>query len=123
MPIIAIILTLVTAQCISDSFGWHFIVALIPAFIVVLMSFFLLNGIFNISILCCAELAELIKKIDKKRIIGSILIIVIIAISYNTFFRYKYRTYKYGSSRVQVIKIDKLTGKSTVSFPEFEKEK
>lgn len=52
-------------------------------------------------------------------LIAVIVVILVGLILYNTLFRYKYRTYKDGYNRVQVIKIDTLTGKSTVSFPEY----
>lgn len=119
MPIIAIILTLITAQCISANVGWNFLVSIIPAFICVVFVFFLLNAIFNIVLMCFFETSDILKKIDKKVVIA-IIVVILIIIGYNTFFRYKYRTYKGNYNQIQVIKVDTLTGKSTVSFPKFE---
>lgn len=118
MPIIAIILTLITAQCISANVGWNFLVSIIPAFICVIFGFFLLNAIFNTAMMCFFETSDVLKKFDKKVIIA--IIAVILIIGYNTFFRYKYRTYKGNYNQIQVIKVDTLTGKSTVSIPKFE---
>lgn len=55
---------------------------------------------------------------------GLILFLILGFILYNSCFRYKYRTYKGNYNQVQVIKIDTLTGKSTMSYPDYvEKEK
>lgn len=57
----------------------------------------------------------------KYNLIAVIVVILAGLILYNSLFRYKYRTYKDSYNRVQVIKIDTLTGKSTASFPEYAK--
>lgn len=118
MPILGIFLVLITAFAISDKLEWNFFLALFPAIIAVGFGLFILNGLFNFSIILFGECIEHLKKVDKKVLFVALSVIVAL-IAYNSLFRYKYRTYKGNYNQVQVIKVDTLTGKSTVSYPEF----
>ena len=118
MSILGIILIAITTILLSDKIGWHPLVAIFPAIILVGFSLFLLNCLFNLALMIYSESSGFIKKIDRKIVIFGISAVLIICF-YNTFFRYKYRTYKGNYNQVQVIKVDTLTGKSTVTFPEY----
>lgn len=52
-----------------------------------------------------------------------ILLCLMLATAYQVNFRYKYRTYKDSFGRVQVIKVDRLTGKSIFYYPEYIEQK
>lgn len=61
--------------------------------------------------------------IFRYRVVFVFCLILSVACVYNFTFRYKYRTYKDSVGRVQVIKIDKLTGKSIFYYPEYKMQK
>lgn len=50
-----------------------------------------------------------------------VVLIVVFVVFLNGNFRYQYKIQKQGAYQTQVIKIDKLTGKSTISYPSSEK--
>ena len=66
-----------------------------------------------------ATIKDIILYKGNKRFLYVIIALCAVAIMYQLFFRYKYRTYKGNYNQVQVIKVDTLTGKSTVTFPEY----
>ena len=118
--ILAILLVIITTFTLSAHTGWHFLLALFPAIILVGFSLWFLMGLWNISIIAIGDLKNFIAKSPaaSKKIAIGILAAVLLASSYQLLFRYKYRTYKDGIGRVQVIKIDRLTGKSVFYYPE-----
>lgn len=61
------------------------------------------------------------KKFFTRKTVILICVIIFLITVYNLFFRYEYKTYK-NAYRVQVVKIDKLTGKSFIFYPEIIKE-
>lgn len=69
------------------------------------------------------RIEERFKLFDKvlvnRKALCFILALAGIILVYNFALRYKYRTYKGNYNQVQVIKVDTLTGKSTVTFPEY----
>lgn len=114
-----IILTGITAAGLHTSIGWSYLVAIPASLIAVVFSSFLLNAAYSFCLIAIQDL----KKVDKKKILIAGAVIFAVLIVYNSCFRYKYRTYKGNYNHVQVIKIDTLTGKSTMTYPEYVEKK
>jgi len=82
---------------------------------------FICGIVFIYFLLRINERYEFLQKIiSNKKIAIGILAAVLLASSYQLLFRYKYRTYKDGVGRVQIIRVDRLTGKSIFYYPEYQ---
>lgn len=56
---------------------------------------------------------------DSRLKLIAISVVILFAVVYQLFFRYEYKINNHKIYGTQVVKLDKLTGKSTVSYPEF----
>ena len=127
---IAPILSLIISACCKSIFGsCPFVFLFLSAWCVITLFVVILEVGFNIIdftsnmfkrvIYGFSEVKNIVFHKNNRKFLYAIIVVCTIAMTYQLFFRYKYRTYKGNYNQVQVIKVDTLTGKSTVSYPEF----